>query len=67
MRPQIEEPINLLGKDRFREVDIRIRVKGGGHVSQVYGTHRRPVCFFEGLLLRARSRSFFSHFARWNP
>ena len=33
---QIEEPINLLGKERFNEVDIRIRVKGGGHVAQVY-------------------------------
>ena len=26
----------LLGKDRFSEVDIRIRVKGGGRVSQIY-------------------------------
>ena len=26
----------LLGKQRFSNVDIRIRVKGGGHVSQVY-------------------------------
>lgn len=27
----------LLGKDRFAGVDIRVRVKGGGHVAQVYG------------------------------
>jgi ribosomal protein S9 len=27
-----------LGQERFNEVDIRIRVKGGGHVAQVYGT-----------------------------
>jgi len=26
----------LLGKDKFAGVDIRVRVKGGGHVSQVY-------------------------------
>ena len=37
LREKIEEPINLLGKERFNEVDIRIRVKGGGHVAQVYG------------------------------
>ena len=34
---QLEEPILLLGKERFEGVDIRVRVKGGGHVSQVYG------------------------------
>jgi ribosomal protein S9 len=33
----LEEPILLLGKERFEGVDIRVRVKGGGHVSQVYG------------------------------
>merc|ERR1712223_514266 len=33
---KLQEPILLLGKDRFSEVDIRIRVKGGGRISQVY-------------------------------
>ena len=33
---KLQEPILLLGKDRFSEVDIRIRVKGGGRVSQIY-------------------------------
>merc|ERR1712066_578263 len=33
---KLQEPILLLGKDRFSEIDIRIRVKGGGHTSQVY-------------------------------
>lgn len=27
----------LLGKERFAGVDIRVRVKGGGHVAQIYG------------------------------
>ena len=31
------EPVLLLGKDRFAGVDIRVRVKGGGHISQLYG------------------------------
>jgi len=33
---KLQEPILLLGKDRFSDVDIRIRVKGGGHTSQIY-------------------------------
>ena len=33
---KLQEPVLLLGKDRFSDVDIRIRVKGGGHTSQVY-------------------------------
>merc|ERR1719228_2113043 len=33
---KLQEPVLLLGKDRFADVDIRIRVKGGGHTSQIY-------------------------------
>merc|ERR1739844_842068 len=33
---KLQEPILLLGKDRFSEVDIRIRVKGGGRISQIH-------------------------------
>ena len=33
---KLQEPILLLGKDRFSEVDITIRVKGGGRISQIY-------------------------------
>jgi small subunit ribosomal protein S16e len=36
LRLKIFEPILVLGKDAFSKVDIRITVKGGGHVSQVY-------------------------------
>ena len=34
---QLQEPVLLLGKERFAGVDIRVRVKGGGHVAQIYG------------------------------
>ena len=34
---QVQEPILLLGRERFEGVDIRVRVKGGGHVSRIYG------------------------------
>eukprot|EP00073_Rattus_norvegicus_P054183 XP_017456583.1 PREDICTED: uncharacterized protein RGD1564574 [Rattus norvegicus] len=30
------EPVLLLGKERFAGVDIRVRVKGGDHVAQIY-------------------------------
>jgi small subunit ribosomal protein S16e len=33
---QLQEPILLLGKEKFAGVDIRIRVKGGGRISQIY-------------------------------
>ncbi|KXJ10363.1 40S ribosomal protein S16 [Exaiptasia diaphana] len=36
LRYKVEEPILLLGKERFEGVDIRVRVKGGGHTSRIY-------------------------------
>eukprot|EP00899_Mesostigma_viride_P003362 jgi/Mesvir1/13026/Mv26290-RA.2 len=36
LRYKVYEPILLLGRQRFANVDIRIRVNGGGHVSQIY-------------------------------
>uniref|UniRef100_A0A8C3B0H5 Small ribosomal subunit protein uS9 n=1 Tax=Cyclopterus lumpus TaxID=8103 RepID=A0A8C3B0H5_CYCLU len=38
------EPVLLLGKERFAGVDIRVRVKGGGHVAQIYG--KQELLFF---------------------
>ncbi|EGF81289.1 hypothetical protein BATDEDRAFT_33120 [Batrachochytrium dendrobatidis JAM81] len=36
LRAKVYEPIYLLGKERFEMVDIRVRVNGGGQVSQIY-------------------------------
>ncbi|GLT99708.1 hypothetical protein SLE2022_171310 [Rubroshorea leprosula] len=36
LRFKAVEPILLLGRHRFNGVDMRIRVKGGGHTSQIY-------------------------------
>lgn len=36
LRFKVYEPILLLGKERFQDVDIRVRVKGGGATSQIY-------------------------------
>ncbi|KAJ3210273.1 40S ribosomal protein S16 [Dinochytrium kinnereticum] len=36
LRFKVLEPILVLGKERFANVDIRVRVKGGGATSQIY-------------------------------
>ncbi|KAI9216859.1 ribosomal protein S9 [Blastocladiella britannica] len=36
LRYKIYEPILIVGKERFADVDIRVRVSGGGQVSQIY-------------------------------
>ncbi|PVV04389.1 hypothetical protein BB560_001115 [Smittium megazygosporum] len=33
---KVYEAILIVGEDKFSNVDIRVRVKGGGHTSQVY-------------------------------
>ena len=43
------EPVLLLGKEKFAGVDIRIRVKGGGRISQIYGM--LIFCLVKGLLV----------------
>lgn len=36
LRVKVLEPVLLLGQNRFAKVDVRVRVRGGGYVSQVY-------------------------------
>merc|ERR1712173_10590 len=36
LKLKLEEPVNVVGKDRFAGVDIKIKVSGGGRVAQVY-------------------------------
>eukprot|EP00605_Chrysophyceae_sp_TOSAG23-4_P000740 GSChrysophyteH1.ASY1.ANO1.827.1 assembled CDS len=33
---KINGPVLLVGQDRFQQVDVRVRVKGGGTTSQIY-------------------------------
>ena len=40
---KLQEPLLLLGKDSFSEVDKRIRVKGGGRIAQIYAI-RQALC-----------------------
>merc|ERR1712244_116320 len=34
LQQKLQEPVLLLGKDKF--VDVKIRVKGGGRIAQIY-------------------------------
>jgi small subunit ribosomal protein S16e len=36
LRAKLLEPLELLGPARWNFLDIRLRVSGGGHVSQIY-------------------------------
>jgi len=36
LRHKVFEPILIMGANKVKNLDIRLRVKGGGHVSQVY-------------------------------
>merc|ERR1711991_87042 len=36
LRLKLQEPILLAGKDKFRKIDMRLRVRGGGHTSQIF-------------------------------
>ncbi|KTW31231.1 40S ribosomal protein S16 [Pneumocystis jirovecii RU7] len=36
LRLKVYEPLLVAGIDKFANVDIRVRVTGGGHVSQIY-------------------------------
>jgi small subunit ribosomal protein S16e len=36
LRAKLLEPLELIGEEAWRNLDIRLRVHGGGHVSQIY-------------------------------
>ena len=40
LRFKVYEPLLVLGLDKFANVDIRVRVSGGGHTSQIYAVRQ---------------------------
>ncbi|KAJ2851515.1 40S ribosomal protein S16 [Coemansia brasiliensis] len=40
LRFKVYEAILIVGEDKFAGLDIRVRVKGGGHTSQVYAVRQ---------------------------
>jgi len=43
LRLKVQEPLLLLGNDKFKDVDIRVRVRGGGYTAQIYAI-RQSIC-----------------------
>jgi hypothetical protein len=41
LRHKVFEPVLFIGKAKVKNLDIRLRVKGGGHVSQIYGEQQQ--------------------------
>jgi hypothetical protein len=56
LRYKVFEPVLLLGAERFAQVDIRIRCKGGGYTSQIYAIRQVGACF-EPIGLTSAGRS----------
>ncbi|KAJ9161858.1 30S ribosomal protein S9 [Coniochaeta hoffmannii] len=40
LRFKVYEPLLVVGVDKFAEIDIRVRVSGGGHTSQIYAVRQ---------------------------
>ncbi|KAK4193364.1 ribosomal protein S5 domain 2-type protein [Podospora australis] len=40
LRAKLYEPILIIGHDKFANIDIRVKVAGGGHTSQVYAVRQ---------------------------
>merc|ERR1712117_199429 len=51
LQHKLTEPVQLLGQDRFADVDVRIRVKGGGRIAQVYAIKDTLVQYDRSLLV----------------
>jgi len=47
LRVKAFEPILLCGQDRFANIDIRIRVRGGGYSAQIYAIRQ---CIAKGII-----------------
>ncbi len=43
LRMKVYEPIFLVGGNKFKEINIRVRVKGGGSSNQIYAV-RQAIC-----------------------
>merc|ERR1719230_1532738 len=51
LRQKVLEPVTLIGMDRFKQFDIRLRVRGGGYTAQIYALRmalaRAIVAFYQ--------------------
>ncbi|CAL1155395.1 unnamed protein product [Cladocopium goreaui] len=56
LRVKVYEPLLLLGKDRCKKVDIRLRVKGGGFTGQIYALRQDILMAYDRSLIVADPR-----------
>merc|ERR1711928_203973 len=43
LRMKVQEPVLIIGKESFAGIDIRVSVKGGGQIAQIYAI-RQAMC-----------------------
>ena len=65
LRLKVYEPFLLVGKEKYQDLDIHIRVKGGGHVAQIYAVRQAVAkallaLHAKCLVYDAKSRLFLS-------
>jgi ribosomal protein S9 len=67
LRLKTYEPVLLLGQGRFANVDIRIRVKGGGYTAQIYAIRqsiaKAIIAYYQKYVDEVRPAIIFSHFS----
>ena len=70
LRAKIMEPVLLIGQQKFSKIDIRIKVKGGGYVSQIYAIRqaiaRGIVAFYQKYVDEAAKRKIKDLFLEYD-
>ena len=58
LRYKVFEPVLLLGTARFANIDIKVRVKGGGYTSQIYAIRQAIAKGVVAYYQKCKFRSF---------
>jgi len=70
LRLKAFEPILLAGRSRFKDIDMRIRVRGGGKVSQIYSIRqaiaKSLVTYFQKFVDEAAKKEVKEIFGRYD-
>merc|ERR1712200_311572 len=70
LRMKVQEPILLLGKERFAGIDIRVRVRGGGQTAQLYAIRqaisKAIVAYYQKFVDEASKKEIKSLLARYD-
>ncbi|KAM7318703.1 LOW QUALITY PROTEIN: hypothetical protein ACRRTK_021815 [Alexandromys fortis] len=65
------EPVLVLGKEQFTGVDIRVPVKGGGHVAQIYAIRqslsKALVAYYQKSVDEASKKEIKDTFIQYDP